>query len=150
MMKGAPRPPRRRAPKQPESLAERLWLARERMGLTQRALGARIGVGQAAVSAWEKGQSTPRESTWPLLVKTLGIGQHALETGHGFKAALRADMVAEAPEAPLGLPSMPPGAEVLLMAADGLALESTTSTAACRALRQAVKEGHPVWVVVGR
>lgn len=149
-MKGAPRPPRRRAPKQPRTLSERLWVARERMGLTQRALGARIGVGQAAVSAWEKGQSLPRESAWPLLVRTLGIGQHALETGHGFEAALRTDMVAEASETPLSLPSMPAGAEVLLLAADGLALECTTATAACRSVRQAVKEGRPVWVVVGR
>lgn len=149
-MKGATRPPRRRAPKQPRTLSERLWIARERAGLTQRALGARIGVGQAAVSAWEKGQSVPRESTWPLLVRSLGIGQHALETGQGFDVALPADRVLEAAEAPLGLPSMPPGAEVLLVAADGLDLECTTATAVCRFLRQAVKEGHPVWVVVGR
>lgn len=148
-MKGAPRPPRRRAPKQPRALSERLWLARERMGLTQRALGARIGVGQAAISAWEKGQSVPRESTWPLLVRSLGVSQHALETGEGFEVTLPVDLVAEASEAPMGLPSMPPHAEVLLVATDGLALESTTATAACRSLRQAVKEGRPVWVVVG-
>jgi transcriptional regulator with XRE-family HTH domain len=119
------------------------------MGLTQRALGVRIGVGQAAVSAWEKGQSVPRESTWPLLVKSLGISRSALETGDGFEATPRLDLVAEAPEAPLGLPSMPPGAEVLLVATDGLALECTTATAACRSVRQAVKEGRQVWVVVG-
>ncbi len=149
-MKGATRPPRRRAPKQPQTISERLWVARERMGLTQRALGARIGVGQAAVSAWEKGQSVPRESTWPLLVKSLGVGQHALETGEGFEVTLSGDHVAEASEAPMGLPSMPPDAEVLFVAADGLALECTTASVACRSLRQAVREGRPVWVVVGR
>lgn len=149
-MKGAPRPPRRRAPKQPRTLSERLWVAREQMGLTQLALGARIGVGQAAISAWEKGQSVPRENTWPLLVRSLGISRHALETGEGFEVTQQVNQVSEAMEAPLGLPSIPPATEVLLVASDGLALECTTATAACRALRQAVKEGRPVWVVVGR
>lgn len=149
-MKGATRPPRRRAPKQPQTLAERLWAARERMGLTQRALGARIGVGQAAVSAWEKGQSVPRESAWPLLTRSLGVGQHALETGEGFEVALATERVGEPSDSPMGLPPLPSGAEVLLVSADGLALDNMTASAACRSLRKAAKEGRPIWLVLGR
>lgn len=149
-MKNATRPPRRRAPKQPQTIGERLWAAREQMGLTQRALGSRIGVGQAAVSAWEKGQSIPRESTWPLLVRSLGISRHAIETGEGFEVSLPADRVGEALETPLGLPTMPPDAEVLIIEAEGLALDRSTAAAACRAIKQAVKERRSVWLVVGR
>lgn len=149
-MTGATRPPRRRAPKQPQSLGERLWLARERAGLTQRALGAKIGVGQAAVSAWEKDQSFPRENAWPLLALALGVSQDALETGKGFSLAALPDRVAESTCPYFNLPPIPAGVEVLVIPSDDPTPQGETAKDASRALREAVKQGCPVWVVIGR
>jgi len=148
-MKHAARPPRRRAPKVPQTLGQRLWAARERLGLTQRALGLRLGVGQAAISAWEKDVTQPRESAWPLLICTLGLSQRALETGEGFDLGLLPDRVCETDASPLGLPGIPDGTEVLVVSAEGLALECQTAKEASRRLQDAVKAGRPVWVVLG-
>lgn len=148
-MKSAPRPPRRRAPKNPQTLGQRLWAARERLGLTQRALGLRIGIGQAAVSAWEKDVTQPRESAWPLLVSALGLSQRTMETGDGFDLSTLPDRVCEAPTQPYGLPPMPQGAEVLVVSSEGLALDYQTSREASRSLQEAVKAGRPVWVILG-
>ena len=148
-MKHAPRPPRRRAPKVPQTLGQRLWAARERLGLTQRALGQRLGVGQAAISAWEKDVTQPRESAWPLLACALGLSQRTLETGDGFDLSLLPDRAYEVTVSPLGLPGVPDGAEVLVVSAEGLALECQTAREASRRLQNAVRAGRPVWLVLG-
>jgi len=152
-MKGHERPPRQRAPRHPKTRGQRIWAARERLGLTQRALGEEVGVGQAAVSAWEKDESKPRESLWPLLCQALGLTRRALETGSGFPPEEAGSRVAEGHPlkraSKVVLPSLPKGSETLVLSEKGLARESMTATQAAKALREAVKSGRPVWVVVG-
>jgi len=148
-MKGRERPPRQRAPRHPKTLGQRIWAARERFGLTQRALGAAVGVGQAAVSAWEKDESNPRESAWPLLCDALGQSRRALESGIGYQGKDASPRVAEGRVPKVALPALPDGAEALLISEKGLAQESVTAAQATKALREAVKSGRPVWVVVG-
>jgi transcriptional regulator with XRE-family HTH domain len=47
------------AMKPPNVVAERLHLLRKRMGLTQAELGQRVGVSQASISSWERGEFAP-------------------------------------------------------------------------------------------
>ena len=119
------------------------------MGLTQRALGEEVGVGQAAVSAWEKDESQPRESLWPLLCAALAQTRHALETGTGFHGKESESRVSEGRSPRVVLPNIPKGAETLLLSEKGLTQESLTAAQAAKALREAVKSGRPVWIVVG-
>ena len=152
-MTGRERPPRQRAPRHPKTPGQRIWARREFLGFTQRELGSQVGVGQAAVSAWEKDESKPRESTWPLLCEALGLSRSALETGIGFPPKAAGQRVAEGPAtrrtAKVALPNLPEGAEALLLSEKGLTQESMTAAQAARALRSAIKSGRPVWVVVG-
>lgn len=148
-MTGRERPPRQRAPKHPKTRGERIWVARERLGLTQRALGSLVGVGQAAVSAWEKDESLPRESAWPLLCEAVGQSRRALETGTGFHGKEAVPRVAEGRSPRVVLPALPEGAEALLLSEKGLAQEAMTSIQAIKALREAVRKGRPVWLVLG-
>lgn len=148
-MKGHERPPRQRAPRHPKTRGERIWVARERLGLTQRALGVLVGVGQAAVSAWEKDASLPRESAWPLLSEALGQSRRALETGIGYHGKEAVPRVAEGRAPRVVLPTLPEGVETLLISEKGLAQESMTAIQAARILREAVRKGRPVWLVLG-
>jgi len=104
-------------------------------------------VGQAAVSAWEKDVTQPRESAWPLLVEVLGLSQHALETGEGYSLSALPDRACET-LTPYGLPPIPDGAEVLFVPSGGT-VEARTAQEASRYLHEAVEAGRPVWVVVG-
>lgn len=148
-MMGPERPPRQRAPRHPNTRGQRIWARRESLGLTQRDLGALVGVGQAAVSAWEKDESRPRESAWPLLCGALGLSRRALEHGEGYPLKDAATRVAEGPAPRVVLPSLPAGVETLLLSEKGLAQESMTAVQAAKVLREAVRSGRPVWVVVG-
>lgn len=148
-MSGAGRPPRQRAPRHPKTRGQRIWAGRERLGLTQRELGTQVGVGQAAVSAWEKDESKPRESLWPLLCEALGQSRRALESGAGYHGKETEPRVSEGRAPRVVLPNLPNGVETLLLSEKGLAQESMTATQAAKALREAVKSGRPVWVVVG-
>lgn len=146
-MKPQTRPPRRRAPQNPRTPGQRIWAARERLGYTQRSLGQRLGVGQAAVSAWEKDTAEPREHAWPLLVEALGLSQRALETGEGYDLSALPYRACEA-VTPYGLPSLADGVEVMLIPHGGNAVPQTAEEAAL-GLHEAVRAGRPVWVVVG-
>lgn len=146
-MKPLTRPPRRRAPENPDSPGKRIWAARERLGYTQRTLGLRLGVGQAAVSAWEKDTAVPREHTWPLLVEALGLSQRTLETGDGYDLSALPYRVCESPM-PYGLPPLADGVEVMWVPAGGNT-QGLTAPEAARCLQEAVRGGRPVWVVVG-
>lgn len=51
---------------------ERLRKRRELCGLSQTELATKVGVGQAAVSKWEKGYASPRHDLLPVIAKALG------------------------------------------------------------------------------
>lgn len=54
---------------------------RRELGMTQADLGAELGVGDKAVSKWERGKSMPDVSAFPQLCKTLGISVNELFAG---------------------------------------------------------------------
>jgi len=54
---------------------------RIQQGLTQKALAGAIGVGDKAVSKWERGLGCPDVSLLPELSKVLGVGLEALLSG---------------------------------------------------------------------
>ena len=54
---------------------------RVQRGLTQRSLAAAIGVGDKAVSKWERGLGCPDLSLLPELSRVLGVGLEALLSG---------------------------------------------------------------------
>jgi len=66
------RPPSRRTAGA-TSLATRIKLAREQLGLSQRALGARLGISAGAVGQWETGKAKPSISRLETLSETLAV-----------------------------------------------------------------------------
>ena len=54
---------------------------RTQKGLTQKALAKVVGVGDKAVSKWERGQGCPDVSLIPELSRVLGVGLEALLSG---------------------------------------------------------------------
>lgn len=51
---------------------QRLRARRELCGLSQVQLAEAVGVGQAAVSKWEKGYASPRHDLLPVIARVLG------------------------------------------------------------------------------
>ena len=56
-----------------EVMGRRILVRRERAGLSQHALGKRVGVSQATVANWESGASVPRWPTIWILGEALGV-----------------------------------------------------------------------------
>lgn len=63
------------------NFGQRLRDAREAKGLSQQDLADKIGTSKSMISAYENGQSDPRQSMIPLLAKTLNISIGWLITG---------------------------------------------------------------------
>ena len=55
------------------TFAEKLILARKRLGLSQEALAEALGVSRQAVSKWETGEALPETGKLPALAKLLGV-----------------------------------------------------------------------------
>jgi transcriptional regulator with XRE-family HTH domain len=66
------------------ALAETLRVRREEVGLSQAQLAARIGVGQQAVSRWERGEAVPRPARVVALAEVLGLEAAALHRLAGY------------------------------------------------------------------
>ncbi len=54
---------------------------REERGWTQETLARRLGVGQAAVSAWERGERLPRRRSILRLAELFGVSVEAIAFG---------------------------------------------------------------------
>ncbi len=93
------------------SLGESIHAARKASGLSQEALGEKLGVVSQTVSKWERGESSPDAMLLPTLADTLGVsldalfertpGDEAMETG--LLAWLRSKTDPERTEAMLRL-----------------------------------------------
>ena len=57
----------------PSDLSDSIRLAREAIGVSQRALGEQAGIPQASISKFESGMVDPRLSTLVALARTLGL-----------------------------------------------------------------------------
>jgi transcriptional regulator with XRE-family HTH domain len=66
------------------ALAETLRVRREEVGLSQAQLAARIGVGQQAVSRWERGEAVPRPARVVALADALALDPAALHRLAGY------------------------------------------------------------------
>lgn len=55
------------------ALSQKIAYYRERAGLSQQALGEKIGVSQVAICKWETGQNKPRITTVFRLADALGV-----------------------------------------------------------------------------
>ena len=140
------RPPSRAAA---ASFASRIKLVREGLGLGQEELAERLAISQQTVSLWESGQRTPGRRSWALIEHRLGYTQEQLERGKGFRPP--EPRLAEHPDKPhLPLHLVPPqaGTEVMRLSASGLVAEALSLAEALKTVREAVKTGRAVWIVV--
>lgn len=60
------------------AIGERIGLARELLGMTQAALGAKVYVTQPAVSQWESGKTLPTRAMQHALADALGTRRSIL------------------------------------------------------------------------
>jgi transcriptional regulator with XRE-family HTH domain len=127
----------------------RLRQLRECLGLGQRAFADLLEVSQQSVSLWEKGQRTPGRRMWALIEQKLGYSRVTLESGAGF--SLPESGLEDRPLAgrTISLPVPRQGVAVIQVGLSGLAAEALDLARAQRTMRQAVREGRAVWLVVG-
>ncbi|HET6330720.1 MAG TPA: helix-turn-helix transcriptional regulator [Holophagaceae bacterium] len=125
----------------------RIQKLRKELGLTQGEFAKRVGVGQAAVSAWEIGKEKAQKISAPALdavCRVLGTSVGYLRTGREAPAG-----AAEGDPISIHLPAITPGTAAMQVERRGLVSESLTLAQAQKLLRETVKAGKPIWVVVG-
>ena len=76
-------------------LAERIRTRREHLGLTQKQLGAQIGVGENAVTQYEAGNAVPRPKRFEKLAQALEVDVRWLLTGNEPDQVARAQTTSE-------------------------------------------------------
>lgn len=141
----APKPSRRARAAFPENLRQ----LREQMGLGQRAFADYLNVSQQTISLWEQGKRQPGKRTWTLLEQKLHVTRTEMESG---PLATQLDpRVAESGAFAKSLSLPPPrkGSPITGIELSGLAAESMDLSKAQRLLREAVRKGRPVWLVLG-
>lgn len=143
----------------PKTFGERLKAVRLAFGWSQKTLAALLGVAQQSVSNWEKDLVPPIGAAQSHLANVMGIAWKVLETGEGFRipdvppcVALAGEgtMAAEASsKKQLMLPKAAEGEGWLVEAGSG---ESSPldPKAVSLEIKNALKEGGSVWVVVKR
>lgn len=142
----------RRGPKtatkaKPNTVGWRIQKLRREHNLTQIELARRVVVGQAAVSAWETGKVSGKD----IPARTLRAVAKELQVTEGYLRTGRDSPLGEALEADhsVHLPALEKGVEVLCLAPEGLGTEALREAQAVKALREAVRAGRPVWLVLG-
>jgi len=116
-----------------------------------------LGSSQSIVSEWEKDISKPSGASLTALSKLFGLSVGALETGRGFKVN---DPPDAKPEGGLmsrrqiqDLKKLLPGlkeGEILQVDVGEENSELVEIKEALALIRQAKKEGRPVWLVIGK
>lgn len=122
---------------------------RERMHLGQRDFADYLEVTQQTISLWERGLRKPGKRTWILLEQKLAYSRAQLEFGP--LPALPESGVREAKSFthPISLPPPQEGFPAMQVGVNGLASEAMDLAKAQRLLREAVRAGRPIWIVVG-
>lgn len=131
------------------AFSENLRQIREQMGLGQRAFADHLDVSQQTISLWERGARKPGKRTWTLLEQKLHITRTEMEAG---PLATHLDpKVAESKAFARSIPLPPPkqGSPITGMELNGLAAESLDLAKAQRLLREAVRQGRPIWLIRG-
>jgi transcriptional regulator with XRE-family HTH domain len=68
-------------PKHPETIVDHLVKVRLERGLSQNAVGRRLGLSKDCVSLWERCENTPKVSFYPRIIAFLGYYPFDHETG---------------------------------------------------------------------
>lgn len=142
----------RRGPKtttkaKPNTVGWRIQKLRREHNLTQTELARQVGVGQGAASAWETGKVLGKDiptRTLLAVAKVLQVSEDYLRTG---RESPRREALDEA--IPIHLPASGKAGEVLCLAREGLETEPLREAQAVKVLREAVRAGRPVWLVLG-
>jgi transcriptional regulator with XRE-family HTH domain len=135
--------------KERAAFPENLKALREQMGLGQRAFADYLDVTQQTISLWERGARKPGRRTWTLLEQKLQISQATMEAG---PLSTQLDpKVAESKAFARSVPLPPPqqGRPITGIELKGLAAESLDLAKAQRLLREAVRQGRPIWLIRG-
>lgn len=141
----AARPGRRTKAAFPENLRQ----LREQMGLGQRAFADYLNVSQQTISLWEQGKRQPGKRTWTLLEQKLRVTRAEMEAG---PLATQLDPRVGESRAFAKAVTLPPprkGSPITGIELSGLAAESMDLAKAQRLLREAVRQGRPVWLIRG-
>jgi transcriptional regulator with XRE-family HTH domain len=145
-----------RIPAVPRTLGERLRKVRLAWDWSQTAMAEALGTNQRTYSAWERDGQFPSQASMMALCRFLRLQSVALLQGRGFTV----------PEVPLRLgpetgsegrqgtlivvPDLDPGAAAMLLHTDpDEPSKPLGPRQAVAALKDALKEGRPVWMVVG-
>ena len=128
---------------------ENLKHIRGQMGLGQRAFADFLDVTQQTVSLWEQGKRRPGKRTWTLLEQKLHITQSEMESrplstllGPGVAGS-------KAFAKSVTLPPPRQGSTTTWIELNGLVAESMDLAKAQRLLREAVRQGRPIWLIRG-
>lgn len=78
------------------TFGDRLAAARERAGVTQRELAARLGVRLSTLKGWEEDRSEPRANRLQMLAGMLNVSMVWLMTGAGEGVSSPADVAPDA------------------------------------------------------
>ena len=91
-----------------EQLGRAIREARERRGMEQDDLAARVGVGQQAVSTWERGKSRPRRAMVTAVAEALQVAEELLLDAGGYRGTAAVPPSARPLARTLPLDELPP------------------------------------------
>jgi transcriptional regulator with XRE-family HTH domain len=128
---------------------ENLRAIREQMGLGQRAFADYLDVTQQTISLWERGARKPGRRTWTLLEQKLQVSQAAMEAGPLSTQLDPKVAESKAFARSIALPPPQQGSPITSIELKGLAAESLDLAKAQRLLREAVRQGRPIWLIRG-
>ncbi len=136
-------------PKARHWFPENLKAMREQMGLGQRAFADYLNVTQQTISLWEQGKREPGKRTWTLLEQKLHTTRAELDSGPLDTQLDPRVAESKAFAKSVTLPPPRQGSPITGIELNGLAAESMDLTKAQRLLREAVRQGKPVWLIRG-
>jgi transcriptional regulator with XRE-family HTH domain len=140
----------------PRTLGERLRKIRLVWDWSQTDMAAALGTNQRTYSAWERDIQLPSQASMMALCRFLHLPSTALLDGRGFSVPelpLRFGSVPGSTEGPgtlVVVPDLDPNTSAMLLPTDpDESAKALDVRQAIAVLKQALKEGRPVWMVVG-
>lgn len=140
----------------PRTLGERLRKIRLVWDWSQTEMATALGTNQRTYSAWERDIQLPSQASMMALCRFLRLPSTALLGGRGFSVPempLRFDAVAGSTEGAgtlVVVPDLDPDTPAMLLPTDpDESAKALDAQQAVAALKRALKEGRPVWMVVG-
>lgn len=153
-MKRPPRGSYGQAPTTVDTLGKRIRRVRMAWKWSQAQFAEAIHSNQKTLSHWERDRQAPSEAALGALARLMGFSAESLRTGKGFKVPdppkqvgglLVPDQVAASL---VNLPKMGETGIVLMHREDD-DQSSATPRQVAQAIRKALEEDRPVWVIIG-